>query len=204
MSLYVHAGSDTSGRWDAPQTPPDQTQTTVQNTWCRAPSPSHSLQTVFFAWAQSYWKCHWQVLSVKGKERNSPNHTHERKLKWFHEFFRGGRKQQEESTLVHSQPRPCTPSGAVSRSAATASCNPSRTRRQLQPELHMGAPVQGNLEGQVNINTILFTSCTQENAFGFLIYSYWILQRTNRKLELYSGFCLVVLVCVCVVIFSPL
>lgn len=75
-SLYVRAGSDTSGRWGAPQTPPGQTQTTAQSTWHRAPSPSHSLLTVFSAWAQSYWKCHWQVLSVKGKKNT--NHTYKK------------------------------------------------------------------------------------------------------------------------------
>lgn len=87
MSLCVRAGSDTSGRWGAPQTPPGQTRTIVQSTWHRAPSPSHSSQTVSFAWAQSYWKCHWQVLSVNRKERNNPNNTYEKKHKQLYNLF---------------------------------------------------------------------------------------------------------------------
>lgn len=81
-SWYVHVGNDTSARWDAPQTPPGRTRTTAQNTWHRAPSPSHSSRTASFAWAQSYWKCHWQVLSGKGKKE-----THEMNLGLLHHLF---------------------------------------------------------------------------------------------------------------------
>lgn len=124
MSLYVHAGSDTSGRWGAPQTPPGQTRTTVQNTWRRVPSPSHSLQTVFFAWARSYWKCHWQVLSVNRKERNNPNHTYEKQLKRFSNFFMGKKIEGKKHSDTWSWLRPYMPFGAVSWSSATMSCNP--------------------------------------------------------------------------------
>lgn len=49
---------------------------------------------------------------------------------------------------------------------------------------------KGNHECQFNTNTVLFTSCRQQNAFGFLIYSYQLFQYTNRKLHLYVTFLL--------------
>lgn len=103
MSLYVRAGSDTSGRWGAPRTPPGQTRTTVQNTWRRAPSPSHSLQTVFFAWAQSYWKCHWQVLSERKEKPKSLIRKEAQVVLWF--FF--WKHNRRKNTLIHEVGQVC-------------------------------------------------------------------------------------------------